>query len=251
MWFSVLRVPCTFILFAIGFVHAQTITTTDNLGETIIEVVSTNLALGVLTTQTLQTLPPAAAAQNTITTTDNLGNSIVEVLSTNAQGVVVTRTLQTLAPAAANTALQPIRTITTTDNLGESIVEVVASNPALGVLTTQVIRTLVPQGPVGQPAATNPGQTIYFYTTTNANGQPTEIMATFTPTYQAATGPPYVAPSNGTVLNYSQWLSMVGTNTGTPSAATSRAGPRLLSDALKCSAAAILALVCGGLLVLP
>jgi hypothetical protein len=110
--------------------------------------------------------------------------------------------------------------------------------------------TLTQQGPVGQPAASNTGQTVYFYTTTNALGQTTQLVATFTPTFPATKQPS--ASSSGTILNYSEWLSMIGTNTGTPSVVLNpnRAGSSLLSEVFKMSAVGILAIVCGGLLVI-
>ncbi|KII93919.1 hypothetical protein PLICRDRAFT_171621 [Plicaturopsis crispa FD-325 SS-3] len=122
------------------------------------------------------------------------------------------------------------QTLTVTDpNSGATIVEVVTVDPVAGVATTETISTLISTstpttttaateqpvvnaGPVGQPAATTgTGVTIYTYTTTDANGVTTAVVDTFTPTY-----PPTVAVTptgTGTVLPYSQWLSMVGTNT--------------------------------------
>ena len=114
-------------------------------------------------------------------------------------------------------------------------------------LLSQTLTPNVNQGPVGQPGTTPTGQIVYYYTTTNAVGQTTVLQATFTPTFPATRVPS--APSSGTILQYSQWLSMVGTNTVTPSILSSRAGPSLLVDALKTTVVGGLAIVCGGLLV--
>ena len=73
---------------------------------------------------------------------------------------------------------------------------------------------------MGQPASTplTPGgPTPYEYTTTDANGNTVVLQGTFTPT-----GPQTVLPAPttiGSVLGYSQWLSMIGTYTAPPSAA--------------------------------
>jgi hypothetical protein len=71
---------------------------------------------------------------------------------------------------------------------------------------------------VGQPAATGvQTPTVYTYTTTNANGVTTAVIDTFTPTfYQSAQSSPL---STGTILDYSQWLSIIGTNTNNAQAA--------------------------------
>jgi hypothetical protein len=38
------------------------------------------------------------------------------------------------------------------------------------------------------------------------------VLATFTPSFPATT--PYTPSSTGTILQYSEWLSQIGTNTG-------------------------------------
>ena len=61
------------------------------------------------------------------------------------------------------------------------------------------------------------GPTPYEYTTTDANGNTVVEQGVFTPT-----GPQTVLPvptTTGSVLGYSQWLSMIGTYTAPPSAA--------------------------------
>ena len=77
--------------------------------------------------------------------------------------------------------------------------------------------TTVVQGPVGQPLPTVSGvPTVYHYTTTDANGQTTVIRDTFTPSFPPSTNPPPPTAS-GTILPYSSWLSIIGTNTIPPS----------------------------------
>lgn len=66
------------------------------------------------------------------------------------------------------------------------------------------------QGPVGQPGPTeslSDGLTPYTYTTV-INGVTTRIADTFTPTSPATVTP--VIPSDGTVMDYSSWLSQFG-----------------------------------------
>lgn len=88
--------------------------------------------------------------------------------------------------------------------------------PVIPTTTTPTTPTTTPapvqQGPVGQPApTTDAGQTVYVYTTTDANGDLEEFTATFTPSYQPLSTAPFT--TTGTVLSYSDWLGLVGTNT--------------------------------------
>ena len=92
-------------------------------------------------------------------------------------------------------------------------------------MTTAAVATTTTQnqGPVAQPAATETGQTTYVYTTTDADGDTTVIQAIFTPSFIEST----VLPSEtftGTVLGYSQWLSIIGTNTVAANDVASGAG---------------------------
>ncbi|KAJ6612250.1 hypothetical protein B0H10DRAFT_1952410 [Mycena sp. CBHHK59/15] len=66
------------------FAAAQTITTTDALGETIVEAITTD-ALGEATTQILQTLTPAATAV-TVTLQDAAGQTVVELITGDGLG---------------------------------------------------------------------------------------------------------------------------------------------------------------------
>ncbi|KAI0077280.1 hypothetical protein K474DRAFT_1661888 [Panus rudis PR-1116 ss-1] len=120
----------------------------------------------------------------TITTIDALGETIVEVVTTDVLGLATTQTLQTLT--GTSTSSQTTATTTTPD---------------------------IQQGPVGMPPTVTPvaGNTVYTYTTTDANGDTIAVADTFTPTF-AATKTPAVT-TTGTILDYSEWLSMVGTNT--------------------------------------
>ncbi|KAI0648830.1 hypothetical protein C8Q79DRAFT_947609 [Trametes meyenii] len=115
--------------------------------------------------------------------------------------------------------------VTTTDNLGQTVVELITVDPALGVPVTETLQTLTTaatttttqpqgqQGPVGQPAATsnNAGPTVYTYTTTDAAGDFTAIVDTFTPTF--VTTSTWVSAPAGTIIPYSSWINEVGTNT--------------------------------------
>ncbi|KAI0759578.1 hypothetical protein BD413DRAFT_596287 [Trametes elegans] len=120
------------------------------------------------------------------------------------------------------------QTITTIDDLGQTVIEAITVDPLEGLPTTQTLQTLttVPtttstttqapagqQGPVGQPAATtaNAQATVYTYTTTNAAGETVDVEDTFTPTF--STTSTWASAPPGTILDYSAWQSMVGTNT--------------------------------------
>ena len=125
--------------------------------------------------------------------------------------------------------------------------------------TRATTTTPVQQGPVGQPASTPEtpgGPTPYTYTTTDANGDYTAVVATFIPTFPATT--PYTPTSTGTILQYSEWLSQIGTNTGdlNEPVASQAANPawrasaniRLLSSVVLTS---VLAVVLGGWVLIP
>ncbi|KAI0353794.1 hypothetical protein OH77DRAFT_1552368 [Trametes cingulata] len=128
------------------------------------------------------------------------------------------------------------QTITTTDDLGQTVVEFITVDPLQGLPVTQTLYTLttsttpaadVPagqQGPVGAPPATtaNAGPTVYTYTTTDAGGATIQVVDTFTPTFMTTST--WLSAPPGTILDYSSWRSMVGTNTVAPaiSAASAR-----------------------------
>jgi len=104
---------------------------------------------------------------------------------------------QTLAPAITTTSTTTPTTTTTTEP--------------------------VDQGPVGQPAPTGAATpTIFTYTTTDANGVTTAVIDTFTPSFIQSAQSPVL--STGTILDYSQWLSIVGTNTNNAQAAQATSG---------------------------
>jgi len=136
----------------------------------------------------------------TITSVNALGQTIIEVV-----------TVDPIAQTPTTTTLQTLTAAVTT-----------TSTPTTALATTATT-TAVQQGPVGQPAATGvQTPTVYTYTTVNANGVTTAIIDTFTPTfYQSAQSP---VLSSGTVLDYSSWLSMIGTNTGNAQAAQATSG---------------------------
>lgn len=80
---------------------------------------------------------------------------------------------------------------------------------------TTITTTPNNQGPVGQPASTPEtpgGPTPFVYTTTDANGNYITVSATFTPSFPQTI--PYTPTGSGTILQYSDWLSQIGNNTG-------------------------------------
>ncbi|KAG6829354.1 hypothetical protein H0H92_004720 [Tricholoma furcatifolium] len=161
-----------FLAVLAAFANAQTLTTTDLFGNTIVEVVTTN-ALGNAVTSTLETLAPVAATTqvNAATTT-----------STSTPLAIATTTSTTTSTASTATAAT---TATTTAQQGE-------------------------QGPVGQPASTSfspGGPTPYTYTT--IIGGVTEVLTdVFTPTNPATVSTNI--GSSGTIWAYSSWLAEFG-----------------------------------------
>lgn len=62
----------------------------------------------------------------------------------------------------------------------------------------------------------------YAYVTTNQQGQVMTVTDVFTPSFPKADTPPTL--STGSVLQYTDWLTMVGTNTVPPKQAARNAG---------------------------
>ncbi|KAF8274838.1 hypothetical protein EI94DRAFT_1825381 [Lactarius quietus] len=144
--------------------------------------------------------------QQLITTTNQAGVSIVEQVTTNAFGQPLTQILQTLGQGTTS-----LPTTTSPSTSPTSLTTTTPTTTATGVTTTT---TKINQGPVGQPASTPEtpgGPTPFTYTTTNAGGEYITVVATFTPTFSTVTTTP---TGSGTVLQYSEWLSQIGTNTG-------------------------------------
>ncbi|EPQ54145.1 hypothetical protein GLOTRDRAFT_139526 [Gloeophyllum trabeum ATCC 11539] len=137
-------------------------------------------------------------AQQTLTIPDpdNPLTSIVEVITVtqDAEGLLTTETLETLPLTNTRT-----RTTATTDTT--------TTTPTLATTTTT---TPVPQV-VGQPGPSPATGAIPYQYTTVVAGATQVIQDTYTPTFPVIT--PVIPTSTGTVLDYSQWLSMVGTNT--------------------------------------
>ncbi|KAI5998824.1 hypothetical protein EDD15DRAFT_2242061 [Pisolithus albus] len=143
----------------------------------------------------------AWSSAQVLTVPEAAGGTVVEVVTTNALGIAATSILSTLAPSTTNTLLNPLTQTTA------STTTTAAGGGGGGV--------------VEQPAsvaATPGGPTPYTYTTTNALGQTVALQGIFTPT-----GPATVLPTpttTGTILDYSSWLAMVGTNTVAANAAS-------------------------------
>ncbi|KAM5544622.1 hypothetical protein V8D89_001520 [Ganoderma adspersum] len=120
------------------------------------------------------------------------------------------------------------QTVTTINLAGQTVVEVITVDPNLGLPTTETLQTLTAtattqttattqaqgnQGPVGQPQTAVAGQTIYTYTTTDANGETEAVVATFTPSFAPTATAGSITAAPGTILNYSSWRGSVGSNT--------------------------------------
>jgi len=143
----------------------------------------------------------AAFSKAQLTFTATVGGATVVEVSTNVLGIPTTSIIQTITSAAA-----------------------VAASTTTPAAVAPPPDTPINQGPVGQPGPTITDQpTVYRYTTTDGNGDTTVVTDTFTPTFPASSGTPPPPSSTGTILNYSSWLSIIGTNTVPPSnAAISR-----------------------------
>lgn len=101
----------------------------------------------------------------------------------------------------------------TTNTLTDTTTQDTQTTEATTTTTSPTTTTTpVQQGPVGEPAATQTGETVFQYTTTDADGDTIVLTGTFTPTFESTQ--PIGSPTfTGTILNYSQWLSLVGSNT--------------------------------------
>ncbi|KAI9450142.1 hypothetical protein BJY52DRAFT_1192046 [Lactarius psammicola] len=147
----------------------------------------------------LFSLPSFVLSQQLITTTNQAGETIVEQITTNAFGQPLTQILQTLGPGT----LLP----TTSTSL--------VTSPTPTTTSPTTTTTQDAQGPVGQPGSTPEtpgGPTPFVYTTTDANGNYVAVSATFTPSFPQTI--PYKPTGSGTILQYSDWLSQIGNNTG-------------------------------------
>ncbi|TFK47742.1 hypothetical protein OE88DRAFT_1665354 [Heliocybe sulcata] len=154
-------------------------------------------------------------AQETLTIPDPVNplTSIVEVitLTTDVLGLPSTMTLETLPYTGTSTSTST--TTATTPTLPATPTPI----PPAAATTTTAPRV------VGAPGATpGTGAIPYQYTTTNAAGATIVVPDTFTPSFAIITS---VAPTTtGTVLDYSQWQSMVGTNTVADASVSSATG---------------------------
>lgn len=182
--------------------------------------------------------------QQLLTTVNPAGVTIVEQVTTNAFGQPLTQTLQTLGQGTSTTATSTSPTTTPTTT---------GTTPT----TTNTRTTTTPnqQGPVvGQPGTTplTPGgPTPYTYTTTDANGDFVTVLATFTPSFTTI---PVTPTGTGTVLQYSQWLSQIGTNTGAlgqpvASQSANRASRAIVN--IRLLSGVVLAGVVGGWVLIP
>ncbi|KAI0322143.1 hypothetical protein OF83DRAFT_17632 [Amylostereum chailletii] len=149
----------------------------------------------------LTTLFTLAVNAQQITTTDAFGFTIVDSLSFDPlQAITVTIPIQTIT--AASTTTPTVTPITTSTSTTTTSAAAPAADPGQ-------------QGPVGQPAATSNaevgGPTPFTYTTTDAQGNVIQVEATFTPSFPQTQQPN--PATTGTILAYSDWLGLVGTQT--------------------------------------
>ncbi|EIM91177.1 uncharacterized protein STEHIDRAFT_165548 [Stereum hirsutum FP-91666 SS1] len=136
-----------------------------------------------------------------------LGVTVVEVVTTGILGQATTVTLSTLTDDTTTTSTTPLTTSTTTPLTS-------TTTPLTTSTTAAVEATTTPPQVVGVPAS-NTGSvgdpTPYTYTTTDAAGDFITVQDIFTPSFAATVLS--TPTSSGTILDYDQWLSLIGTNT--------------------------------------
>ncbi|KZV72667.1 hypothetical protein PENSPDRAFT_750803 [Peniophora sp. CONT] len=120
-----------------------------------------------------------------------------------------------LSTLAAVTTVVRGQTISTTDALGDIIIEFETIDPILGEPVTSILETI--------PATTTStdldalSTTTTSSTTTSTSTTAVDALSTSTTTTAtaAAAATPYngVSPTTGTILDYSAWLSVIGTAT--------------------------------------
>jgi len=177
----------------------------------------------------------------TITATDAAGDLVLEYTTLNpvflTPETIIVSTISTFGVDAASSSSVPDAASSTS----------ITTNP------TSATTSDSGPGPVQSPGSAPTGITAitYTYTTTDADGDNTAIVAVFTPT-QPATQPPPTLPS-GTVWDYSSWLSLVGTNTAQANVINSTSGAmtwRLGGHAVAAGATVFAGALAGALVVL-
>ncbi|GBE88437.1 hypothetical protein BKA93DRAFT_768546 [Sparassis latifolia] len=157
----------------------------------------------------------------TFTTTNPLGFTVVEVLTLDPLGLPTTEILSTVSSSSALTSSTPS---SSSSSLSSSSSSSTPSSTTVATPTATATTTpgAVQQGPIEQsPTNEGPaGPTQYTYTTTNAAGETIAVPAVFTPTFSPTTLPN--PTTSGSVLQYSAWLSMIGTHTVPANSAMTR-----------------------------
>ncbi|KAF7424304.1 hypothetical protein PC9H_009611 [Pleurotus ostreatus] len=137
----------------------------------------------------------------TATVVNPAGQTVVQVITLGVDGLPSTSILQTLVGAADPDTTSP-------------------STPTTTAATTTTTLPLQ-QGPVGQPAPTlgTPGGPTPFTYTTTIGGETIVTTDVFTPTTPATT--PHTPTAQGTIWDYSQWLSQYAAAQSTGSSGNS------------------------------
>ncbi|KAL5526315.1 hypothetical protein ACEPAF_8038 [Sanghuangporus sanghuang] len=130
----------------------------------------------------------------TQTLVDDAGETVVVAVTTNLLGIATTQTLQTL------------------DAEDETETDTSTSTTSTRTSTSTSTTTTQNQGPVGQPATTTETSvTTYQYTTTDAAGNTQVLQDVYTPTSHVTTVSALTFA--GTIVDYSSWVGLIGTNT--------------------------------------
>jgi hypothetical protein len=182
-----------------------------------------------------------------LTSVDLAGQTVVLLITINDFGQPTTETLETLGrrqgPETTSVATSTFPTTTPTPTPTTAYHTTYSTTTPADTTTPEV---------VGQPGPTPvaPGApTPFVYTTTDADGNYVTVTATFTPTFPPTI--PFTPTASGTILQYSDWLGKIGTNTGALNqpGASQAANPASRASAnISLLSGALLAIVLAGVL---
>ena len=169
-----------------------------------------------------------------------------EIRSLNSSPSIL---LQVLRRRRSCTSLLPLPHGQRTDRTALLNSETLEPEESTTTTTPPTLTTDEQRGPVGQPAPTITGQvTSYRYTTTDADGNTVVLSDIFTPSFPP-TQPPPPPTLTGSILDFNEWLSVIGTNT-VPVLASGAEPWRVPAGAYKIAAGMVTGIIGGAMLVL-
>ncbi|QRV89836.1 hypothetical protein RhiJN_17854 [Ceratobasidium sp. AG-Ba] len=170
------------------------------------------------------------------------GNTVVVAITTDPLGNTSPVVIGTVSDPALTTPAATPGLTTTTPVVG-------ATSTPLATSAAPTVTSSTPRV-VGQPGPTNadPGPTVYTYMTTDASGNPTQVVDTYTPNFVQATTSLYT-PRVGSVIPYDQYTSMYGGGSGGGGSAAINSANRQNSR-LGLGAAAVMCILGGAAVLL-